>query len=134
MRSLFSYVSGAFSLNDDRSFDKGASVVAAVARYVKKIFTLDLRALALMRIGMGFLILLDLSIRGADLEAHYSNSGVLPLDVLYAHNWGEYFLSIHTISGLWQVQLLLFIIAAVFAIMLMFGWKTRLATIVSWFL
>jgi hypothetical protein len=134
MRSLFSYVNGAFSLNNDRSFDKASSVLAAVARYVKKIFTLDLRALALMRIAMGFLVLLDLSIRGADLEAHYSNSGVLPLDVLFAHNWGEFNLSIHTISGLWQVQLVLFIIAAIFAIMLMFGWKTRFATIVSWFL
>lgn len=133
MRSFFSYVSGAFSLNNDRSF-KGASALVSVAHHVKKVFTLDLRALALMRIGMGFLILLDLFIRGADLEAHYSNSGVLPLDVLFAHNWGEFNLSIHTISGLWQVQLVLFIIAAVFAVMLMLGYRTRLASIASWFL
>lgn len=134
MRSLFTYVSGTYSLNRNSSYNDGRSVITAVARYVKKMVTLDLRALALMRIGMGFLILLDLAIRGADLEAHYSDTGVLPLNVLFEHNWGEFNLSIHTISGLWQVQLVLFIIAAIFAVMLMFGWRTRLATIVSWFL
>lgn len=137
MRSLFSNISGTFPLNKAGSFNSDKPFSPAIAKvweYVKNIFTLDLRALGLLRIGMGLLILVDLAIRGADLEAHYSNSGVLPLSVLFAHNWGDYYLSVHTISGLWQVQLLLFIIAAVFAVMLMFGYRTRLATIVSWFL
>jgi hypothetical protein len=135
MRSPLSSVSGTLPLNSDKPYDgKWPAVLAAVTQYIKKIFTLDLRALGLLRIGMGFLILLDLCIRGSDLEAHYSDSGVLPLGVLFEHNWSRFNLSIHTISGLWQVQLLLFIIAAIFGLMLMFGWRTRLATIVSWFL
>lgn len=106
----------------------------AAIQFIQNIFTLDLRALGLLRIGMGALILTDLIIRGTDLEAHYSDTGVLPLSVLFEHNWPELNISIHTISGMWQVQLVLFIIAAMFALMLMFGWKTRLASIVSWFL
>ena len=102
--------------------------------YLKKVFTVDVRALALMRIGVGFVILLDLAIRATDLEAHYANMGVLPLHVLFQYSWNPYFISIHTISGLWQVQAMLFLIAAVFAFLLMIGYRTRLATIVSWFL
>ncbi|MDP2837989.1 MAG: HTTM domain-containing protein [Candidatus Moranbacteria bacterium] len=37
-------------------------------------------------------------------------------------------------NGTWQVQALLFAIAVFFALMLLIGWKTRLATVVSWFL
>jgi hypothetical protein len=134
MRSFFTYVSGAFSWKRENEDNVAGRAIQAVIRHIRRIFTLDLRALALMRIGMAALILLDLSIRGSDLEAHYSDTGVLPLDVLFGYNWGQFNLSIHTISGLWQVQAVLFIIAAVFAIMLMLGYKTRLATIVSWFL
>lgn len=102
--------------------------------YLQKIFTVDIRALALMRIGVGFVLLLDLAIRASDLEAHYSNMGVLPLHVLFQFSWNPYFISVHTISGLWQVQTLLFILAAVFAFLLLIGYRTRLATIVSWFM
>lgn len=102
--------------------------------YLKKIFTVDVRSLALMRIGVGFVLLLDLSIRASDLEAHYANMGVLPLHVLFQHSWNPYFISVHTISGLWQVQAVLFLIAALFAFLLLIGYRTRLATAVSWFL
>ncbi|QMU30684.1 hypothetical protein [Adhaeribacter radiodurans] len=102
--------------------------------YLKKVFTVDVRALALMRIGIGFVILLDLGIRATDLEAHYANMGVLPLHVLFQYNWDPYFISLHAISGLWQVQAVLFLIAALFGFLLLIGYRTRLATIVSWFL
>jgi Vitamin K-dependent gamma-carboxylase len=102
--------------------------------YFKKIFAVDLRALALMRIWVGGIILTDLAIRASDLEAHYSNMGVLPLHVLFQHAWNPFFFSFHTLSGLWQVQALLFGLAAVFAFLLLIGYHTRLATVVSWIL
>lgn len=102
--------------------------------YLKKVFTVDVRSLALMRIGVGFVLLLDLAIRATDLEAHYANMGILPLHVLFQYSWNPYFISVHTISGLWQVQAVLFVIAAVFAFLLLIGYRTRLATIMSWFL
>ena len=100
---------------------------------IKKIFTLDLRSLAILRISLGALILLDLSIRASDLKAFYSDEGVLPLKALFMHSWNLWDLSIHTISGLWQIQALLFIIAAIFAIFLLFGYKTQLSSIICWF-
>jgi hypothetical protein len=103
-------------------------------RALKSIFTLDLRALALMRICLGMVIFLDLCIRLSDLKAHYSDEGLLPLDLLFHRAWDPWNISIHTISGLWQVQLLLFLIAAFFALLLIAGYRTKLSSIVSWFL
>lgn len=102
--------------------------------YFRKVFTVDLRALALMRIWVAGIILIDLAIRATDLEAHYSNMGVLPLHVLHQHLWLPQFFSFHTLSGLWQFQLILFALAALCALCLLLGYKTRIATVLSWLL
>ena len=102
--------------------------------YFRKVFTIDLRALAVMRIWIAGIILTDLAIRATDLEAHYSNMGVLPLHVLHQYLWPPQFFSLHALSGMWQFELILFIIAAGFAICLLLGYKTRLATVASWLL
>ncbi|MCE3225539.1 MAG: hypothetical protein K0S32_90 [Bacteroidetes bacterium] len=99
-----------------------------------KYLSFDLRALALMRVCIAVVILLDLSVRISDLEAFYSNTGAVPLTMLFEHSWNDYFVSIHTISGLWQVQLVLFLMAYFFAIMLLLGYRTRLFTVLSWFM
>src|ERR1700739_749758 len=96
---------------------------------LRSVFTLDLRALALMRKGIGMVLLLDLGIRFSDLKAHYSNEGLLPLDVLFRRSWDPWNISLHTISGLWQIQASLFAVAALFAVLLIIGYRTRLACI-----
>jgi hypothetical protein len=95
-------------------------------------FVLDLRALALLRMGVAAVVLVDLAIRSTDLEAHYSNMGVLPIPVLLDRTWTAYQFSLHTISGLWQAQALLFGLAAALAIALLLGYHTRLVTVGSW--
>lgn len=100
--------------------------------YLQTKLAFDIRALALMRIAVAFVILLDLSIRLSDLEAFYANTGVAPLSMIFQYKWNDYYLSFHTISGLWQVQLLLFIIAALCALLLLIGYRTRLFTFLSW--
>ncbi|NET13417.1 MAG: hypothetical protein F6K08_11435, partial [Okeania sp. SIO1H6] len=44
---------------------------------LEKLFGLDLRSLALFRIGLALIIITDLIIRAGDLTAHYSDAGVL---------------------------------------------------------
>ncbi|GAB3534609.1 HTTM domain-containing protein [Pontibacter brevis] len=102
--------------------------------YLRKVFTVDLRALAVMRVWLAGIILIDLAIRATDLEAHYSNMGVLPLHVLHQYQWLPYLFSFHAMSGLWQFQAVLFAIAAVFAFCMLIGYRTRLATVASWLL
>lgn len=94
----------------------------------------DLRALGLMRICVAAVIIIDLSIRMSDLEAFYSDTGAVPLSMVFQHAWNRYFFSVHTISGLWQVQLVLFMISVFCALMLLIGYRTRLFTILSWLL
>jgi hypothetical protein len=101
---------------------------------VRRPFVLDLRALALLRMGTAAVVLLDLSIRSTDLEAHYANMGVLPIAALFDHVWTPYQFSLHAASGLWQVQALLFGLAAGLAVALLLGYHTRLATVGSWLL
>ncbi|WP_187264498.1 HTTM domain-containing protein [Pontibacter beigongshangensis] len=102
--------------------------------YLRKVFTVDLRAIAVMRIWLAGIVLTDLAIRASDLEAHYSNMGVLPLHVLHQHAWNPYYFSLHALSGLWQFQAVLFAGAAISALCLLFGYKTRVATVVTWLL
>jgi hypothetical protein len=87
-----------------------------------------------MRLSIAAVIMIDLGIRLSDLEAFYSNTGVAPLPMLFEHGWNDYFISIHVISGLWQVQLVLFFISFFFASMLFIGYRTRLFTVLSWFM
>lgn len=98
----------------------------------RKNLGVDLRALALMRISIACVLLIDLSIRISDLEAFYTNSGVAPLGMIFNHCWNNAYFSFHTISESWLVQLILFIGAAFFALCLLIGYRTRLFTVLSW--
>lgn len=94
----------------------------------------DIRALSLMRVCVAIVILLDLGVRLGDLEAFYANSGAVPLPMVFQHAWNKYFISLHAISGLWQVQLVIFLFSVFCATMLLIGYRTRLFTLLSWFL
>ncbi len=53
-----------------------------LSRYLERAYGLDLRSLALFRIGLAALILGDLIWRARDLRAFYTDFGVLPRAVL----------------------------------------------------
>lgn len=106
----------------------------ALYTVLRRPFELDLRALALLRAAVALVLLLDIGIRCSDAEAFYSNMGVLPLPVLLQHSWNPYQFSLHASSGLWQVQVALFLAAAGAAGALLVGYRTRLMTAISWIL
>jgi hypothetical protein len=95
-------------------------------------FRLDLRSLALFRIAIGALILIDLAIRSADLEAHYTDAGVLPRDRLGDPASRAVWFSIYFAAGHTNGAALLFFLHASLAVLLILGLRTRLATILSW--
>jgi len=105
-----------------------------VIRSIKNTFYFDTRSLALTRISLAILIIADISYRAFDLEAHYTDLGILPREALLKLNWQEWFVSVHLMSGNYYVQAALFILAGLFAFSLMAGYKTRFSTIASWFL
>ncbi len=94
-------------------------------------YGLDIRSLALFRIGLALVIMTDLFWRFPDLASHYSDQGVLPRTSLidsFLHPW---YWSIHLLSGQPLVQGLLFLSAALLALAMLVGYRTRLATIAS---
>jgi hypothetical protein len=97
-----------------------------------ELISIDLRALAALRIGLALLILIDLALRARDLVAHYTDAGVLTRADLLQLDGRRAFASLHFISGAWQVQALLFSLAAVCAVALLVGYRTRLAAVASW--
>ena len=99
---------------------------------LEQLFGLDLRSLAVLRIGLALLILTDLFKRAFDLQSHYSDEGILPRSVLIEQNLNPWRWSIHLFSGQALFQGVLFILAGAIAIALLFGYRTRFVTIISW--
>jgi hypothetical protein len=97
-------------------------------------FGIDARALAALRISLGLLLLADLLLRSRDLVVFYTDAGVLPRAVLREQFHGLAALSLHAVSGAAWVQGLIFLIAGGVAAALSVGYRTRLATVVSFVL
>lgn len=118
-------------LHPPQGLSRSASAIRLAT--FREIFAVDLRTLALFRVLLGVYIILDLIFRARDLTAHYTDFGIMPrsdaVDFLSDSSF-----SIHLINGSALFQALLFLIAGLFALMLLVGWRTRMATIASWFL
>lgn len=99
---------------------------------LQSVAMLDLRALALMRIGAGIVLIADLLVRASDLVAHYTNQGVLPLEALFRYAWNQYYFSVYTTSSNWQWQVALFLLNIACAACLLVGYRTRLFTFLCW--
>jgi hypothetical protein len=95
-------------------------------------YSLDIRSLSLMRIGVALVALIDLLIRFSDLEAHYTNAGVLPIGLLQEQLWNENWFSFYTIGTSTTVVTLLMLIHGVSIVTLLLGYKTRIFSIVVW--
>lgn len=101
---------------------------------LKKSYTLDVRALSIMRIGVGLILLIDLFIRSLSIKAFFTDDGVLPISILKEYNWSPTYFSFHTLSGdLWW-QIVLFVINAFCIILLIIGFRARLFTFICWVL
>ena len=100
----------------------------------KEIFSIDFRSLALFRFLLATLSIYDLLIAWPSLRAFYTDWGILPRSELFtSSSWSYHYISIYNISGVPAVINLLFVIHLIVSIMLLVGFKTRLATILTWF-
>ena len=102
-----------------------------VWRRVRARFEVDTRALAAVRVLLGLTLLGDLLYRSLWLEMFYTDSGVYPLSaakVTYTQYSGW---SLHLLSGELWVQQLLFVVAGLFAVAFVLGYRTRLVGLVS---
>ncbi|MGI9433973.1 MAG: hypothetical protein ACR2Q4_03940, partial [Geminicoccaceae bacterium] len=82
-----------------------------------QVFTVDLRSLAFLRIALASIILIDLMIRSQHMEAHYTDQGVLPRDIVIEY-FSQWRISLHLLSGLLEIQYLIFLISGIFAFLM----------------
>lgn len=94
--------------------------------------SLDLRSLALLRVAYGVLLALDTLTRWTDLQAHYSDLGILTRSQLLELGWHRYWFSLHMAVGHVRWLHLLFALQLLCAVALLVGWRTRLVTFLSW--
>lgn len=100
---------------------------------LRELFGADARSLAALRVGLAAILLGDLAHRALELRAHYTDLGVLPRAALreLLDPWS---FSLHALSGSTGWVALLFVVAGAAAVALGLGWRTRIATVVSWVL
>ncbi len=117
-----------------RALDPGRAS-GTLRRHLAALFAVDLRSLALFRIGVAGATLWDLTLRSADLTAHYTDLGVLPRGALTALSPANSYVSLHFYAGVHPaLTALLFLLHAAAALALLVGYRTRLFTALCWYL
>lgn len=99
---------------------------------LETMFGIDTRSLGIFRICMAVIVIADLILRFEDIEIFFTDYGAFPrifqMDKL-ASPWD---FSIHFISGTYAFQVILFLLHGISALFLLFGYKTRFATVLVW--
>jgi hypothetical protein len=97
---------------------------------VDEFFSLDLRSLAVFRIGLGVMLLQEWLNRLVDLRMHYTDDGVVPRSVIGQNGP----ISLFMLSGsAWWAGTLMGV-GCVLALLLLAGWRTQFVTFLSWIL
>ncbi|MCW3053883.1 MAG: hypothetical protein JWN14_3053 [Chthonomonadales bacterium] len=100
----------------------------------ERIFGIDVRSLALFRICLALMMIGDLLYRAQDLQAHYTDAGVVPIAIASLYQQQHWWWSIHNMHPALAVEVVLFLIAGLFALSLLVGYRTRMASVVCWLL
>ena len=98
-----------------------------------QIFGIDPRTLALFRVALASVLLSDIAVRARDINAFYTDAGVLPrVAQIELYSGLPALLSVHLLNGTPVVQWMLFGLAFGAALALLVGFRTRTATLISW--
>lgn len=109
-----------------------STLLSRLLRAARGIFGADPRSLALFRIGLASILLLDLGKRALSLTAHYTDTGVLPRVAIDQHVVKPIFFSpFHMLGGSTGFQATLFVITAAVAICLLVGYHSKSAAFLS---
>ena len=117
--------------DDPAGADSGVGTASRLRAALRRRFGVDPRAFAAFRFALGAVLLVDLALRARNLGAFYTDAGVLPRAALAdAYPLGAR-LSLHAVSGSAPAIAALFLAAAIAAVALAVGYRTRVATAVS---
>ncbi|KAN0045007.1 hypothetical protein ACTA71_006534 [Dictyostelium dimigraforme] len=97
-------------------------------------FGMDYRSLALFRVTMALCVIGDVIERSTDLRVMYSEYGIMPRHLIISRFSSNYFAPIHLINTSVHFQAFLFALHIVFALCMMIGYRTKLFSILTWFM
>ncbi len=100
--------------------------------WLARAFRCDLRSLAALRIALGLLVLADLALRLPWLAVYHTDAGAWPRAAAWADARGLW--SLHFLGGSTEFAAGMLALSAAAAFALLLGWRTRVATAVSWLL
>lgn len=95
-------------------------------------FSIDLRSLALFRVTLGLMLVIDIISRLPNLRAFYSDEGVLPRAVLIERFANPWHVGLLLITGRPLIVTIIFFLGMLLAISLMIGYRSRLAAFLCW--
>jgi len=107
----------------------GRASISEVRSRICALFSIDFRSLAMVRFAIAGIVLVDLLARSRFIEALYSDAGVLPVRLLTSHDRS---LSLHAMHGSVTLQLVLFVLGMIAALMMLIGYRTRFSTFITW--
>ncbi|TVR00357.1 MAG: DUF393 domain-containing protein [Deltaproteobacteria bacterium] len=107
---------------------------SALLAWVDDVFGLDLRTLALVRIGLAVALLGSLASLWMDAGAFYTDAGILPRQAWLERSSNPWMFSLHLLGGQAGWMHVMLAVQAVLGGMLLVGWRTRWATVLSWLL
>lgn len=104
-------------------------------RRLEDLCGIDTRTLALFRVGLASLLLYDVASRISNVRVHYTDWGMVPwASTEWTRAANPWVFSLHAAFDGWGWPLALFLLAGVFALALLVGYRTRVATVASWIL
>ena len=111
---------------------KNLSAAHPASKNIIALFRVDIRTLALFRVFLTVIVLIDLGVRIGDLETMYADQGVIPVHLVKNHFAGTWRWSLFWLDGSIYVQGALFALTAILAVSLLVGFFTRIATVGTW--
>jgi len=109
-----------------------ANFIAPVLQKLKSNYSLDIRALSLMRVLISVVLLADLLIRASSLTAHYTGQGVLPYPEAALAFWRNGYFSLFQFSDEFGFVAFLFIFTGIIYACLLLGYRTRIFSVLAW--
>jgi len=107
----------------------------------QRIFAVDFRSLAALRVALGVLVLLDVRLRWPVIREMYSDDGFFTralsnqyFDANANMPWRDWIWSVHMLDGSLEWAHWLFAIEAILAVLLIAGCLTRMVTLLLWIL
>jgi len=97
-------------------------------------FGMDRRSIAAFRVVMALCVIGDVIERATDLRVMYTEEGVMPRTLIVTRYSSNFFMPVHLINTSIYFQAFLFTIHAIFAFLMLIGYRTKTFSFLTWFM